>query len=102
MAVLGVAYELGRDRVFATQRAAQLTDDALDARIQVHMLAHERGAPAVGAVVSVGLQRTDTTTQQEALELLDVALDGLGILIHGVGVRRHRPGSCRLLRPARG
>ena len=76
MAVLGVAHELGRDRVLAAQGAAQLADDALDARVQMHMLAHQRRAPAVAAAVAVGLQRTDAATQQEALELLDVALGG--------------------------
>ena len=76
MAVLGVAHDLGRDRGLAAQRAAELADDAPGASVQVDVLAHERRAPAVGAAIAVGLQRADAATQQDALELLDVALGG--------------------------
>jgi hypothetical protein len=38
----------------------------------VHVLARQGRAPAVGARVSIGLQRTEATTQEQALEALDV------------------------------
>ena len=75
MAVLEVAHDLARHRRLAAQRAAQLADDALRARlVQVDLLAGQRRAPAVGAAVAVGLQGADAAAQQHALELLDMAL----------------------------
>jgi hypothetical protein len=71
MTVLAVTHELARDRCVATQRPAQLADDPLFASvIQMDVLARQRCAPAVGAAVAIGLQRTDPAAQQEALELL--------------------------------
>jgi hypothetical protein len=78
--MLRVAHELGRDRVLMTQRAAQLTDDALNAGVQVDVLAHERRASAVRAAIPIGLQRADAATQLQALELLDIML---GWATHG-------------------
>lgn len=72
MAVLGVAHELGRDRMLTAERTAQLADDALSTSVQVDVLAHERRAPAVRAAIPIGLQGTDAATQLQALELLDV------------------------------
>lgn len=76
MAVLGVAHELGRDRMLTAQRAAQLADDALSTGVQMDVLAHERRAPAVRAAIPIGLQGTDAATQLQALELLDVMFGG--------------------------
>lgn len=76
MAVLGVAHELRGDRVLTAQRAAQLADDALSVGVQVDVLAHQGRAAAVRAAIPIGLQRPDAAAQQEALELLDVALGG--------------------------
>ena len=74
--MLGVAHELGRDRMFTAQWAAQLADYALNVSVQMDVLAHEWRAAAVRAVIPIGLQRTDASTQQEALELLDATLGG--------------------------
>lgn len=91
--MLGVAHELGRDRVLAAQRVAQLADDASSARIQVDMLAHERSAPAVAAAVAIGLQRADAAAQQDKLELFDIALGGLAHGAKFAAVRRAPAGA---------
>lgn len=80
VAVLGVAHELGRDRMRTTQRAAQLADDPLNVGVQMHVLAHERRAAAVHAAIPIGLQSAEAATQLQALELLDVVL---GRTAHG-------------------
>ena len=91
MAVLEVAHELGRDRMLTAQWAAQLADDALNAGVQVDVLAHERRASAVRAAIAIGLQRADAAAQLHALELLDVVLGGTA---HAGRVRRRAPRSC--------
>jgi hypothetical protein len=68
-----VAYDLGRHRSLATQRAAKLADDAPGAAVQMDVLAREGGAPTVGTAMPVGLERPDTATEQDVLELLDMA-----------------------------
>jgi hypothetical protein len=78
-----VADELAGERRLAARTTAQLTDDPLlvsgapgyapaRAFVQVHVLAGERRAPAVGAAMPVGLEVDHAATQQKALELLDV------------------------------
>lgn len=80
MTVLWVAHNLGRQRSLAAQGPAQLADDATGrggrASIQVDVLAGEGRAPAVGAAMPVGLERTDTSLQEHSLELLDMARGG--------------------------
>ena len=76
MAVLGVAHELGRDRMLATQWAAQLADDPLNTGVQMDVLAHQRRASAVRAAIPIGLQSPYAASQLQALELLDVMLGG--------------------------
>src|SRR5438105_4879793 len=72
--VLAVAHELGGDGGLATQGAAQLAHDPLAAPlVEVHVLARERRAPAVGAAVAVGLEHVEAAPEELALELLDVA-----------------------------
>jgi hypothetical protein len=72
LTVLGVAYELTEDRGCAVRGPTELTDDAPLLLIEVYALAHQRGAPAVHAVVSIGRQGAHPATQEHALELLDV------------------------------
>jgi len=78
--VLGVAHDLGRHRSLAAQGPAELADDATGpggrASIQVDVLADEGRAPAVGAAMPIGLERTDTAPQENPLELLDMARGG--------------------------
>jgi len=77
VAVLGVANDLGGYRGLAAQRPTELADYAIGtggrASIQVNVLACQRGAPAIGAAMPVGLEGTDTATQQDALELFHMA-----------------------------
>jgi hypothetical protein len=74
--VLAVAHELRRLRLLTAPRAAQRAHDALLApAVQVDMLARQRGAPAVGATVAVGLQRSQASAQEHALQLLDIGCD---------------------------
>lgn len=84
MTVLAVAHNLGGEGRIAAQQAAELADDALGtagrvveasgrAFIQVDVLTGERRASAVGAAMTIGLERPYATTEEEALELLDVA-----------------------------
>jgi hypothetical protein len=67
-----VANDLGRCRGLAAKRPAELTDDAIGAPVEMNVLAGQRGAPAISAAMPVGLEGTDTATQQDALELLNV------------------------------
>jgi hypothetical protein len=71
-----VANDLGRCRGLAAQRPAELTDDAISAggraSIQMNVLACQRSPPTIGAAMPVGLEGTDTATQQDALELFNV------------------------------
>jgi len=61
--VLAVANELGRQRLLAAQLPAELAHDApLAPLVEVHLLARQRRAPAVGAAIAIGLQRTDAAT----------------------------------------
>src|SRR5277367_2574715 len=85
-----MAHDLGRHRSLAAQRPAELADDALGVSIQMDVLAREGGTSAVGAAMSVGLERTDAATQQDALQLLDMPLGGG----HGL---RDSPSRARLL-----
>src|ERR1700722_15191477 len=72
VAVLGVAHDLRGEGSLATEGAAELADDSGGASrrafIQVDLLDRERGAPTVGAAVAIGLERTDTAPQENALE----------------------------------
>jgi hypothetical protein len=83
VAVLCVAHDLRGQRGLATEGTAELADDPVRAGrrafIQMHLLARERGASTVGAAMAVGLERTDATPQQDALELLDMAYGGHGL-----------------------
>src|SRR6478609_10867239 len=78
VAELAVTYHLARERRVPAQPAAQLAHDPDVALVDVDALAHERGALAVQAAMTVGGQRADTAPQQEALELPDVAMRGGG------------------------
>ena len=56
----------------APQRSAELADHTPAAPlVEVHALTHQRGAPAVGAVVAVGRQHAHAAAQQDPLELLE-------------------------------
>src|SRR6478735_6859143 len=73
LAVLAVTYELARDRRVVAQHPTQLADHAAAAAvIEVHVLARQGRAPAVGAALAGGLERADAATQEVSLELLDV------------------------------
>ncbi len=114
VAVLGVAHDLRGHRRLATESAAELADDSVGggadgACVQVDVLACERGASTVGAAVAVGLERTDTAPQENALELLDMAGGGHGLKdslprarflpkMLGASVRRVLPGARSALR----
>ena len=83
MAVLAMAHDLGGDGRIAAQRAAELADDAVGtgeravgAFIQVDVLTCEGSASTVGAAITIGLERPDATTEEEALELLDMTHGG--------------------------
>jgi hypothetical protein len=97
MAVLRVTHDLTRHGSLTAQRTAELANDAVGrggrASIQVDVLARERRAPTVGTAVPVGLQGADTATEQDALELLDMAGGGG----HGLRIRRLLPGSCQFV-----
>ncbi len=68
MTVLAVTHDLARDRRLAPQRAAELADEpAVTAVVDVHVLASQRRAPAVGAAVAIGLELADAATQQVPL-----------------------------------
>lgn len=58
MPELVVTNELARSGLAATQRTTQLADD-LRALVQVHALADERRATAVGTPVTISGQRPD-------------------------------------------
>jgi hypothetical protein len=75
--VLAVAHELAEDRRPVAQGPAQLADDfAAAAVVEVHVLAGQRRAPAVGAAAAVGLQGAQPAAKQVALELLNVLWGG--------------------------
>ena len=76
VAVLRMAHDLGGDRDVAAQGAAELADDGTGAVLQVDVLADQRCASAVGATVPIGLERANAATEQNVLELLDVARGG--------------------------
>lgn len=80
MAVLGVAHDLRGHGSLTTEGPAKLADDAVAvgawAPIQVDVLAREGRASAVGAAMAICLERPDTTTEEDALELLDVGCGG--------------------------
>ncbi len=95
VAVLAVAHQLGGGGGLAPQGAAQLTDDAVDARVQMNVLAYQRRAPAVGTAVAAGLEHVNRTPQQAALEALVVPLDWLA---HSPWIRRRPDGSCLAMR----
>jgi hypothetical protein len=77
VAALEVADELARHGDLTLSRAAQLAHDP-SARTVVHVdvLAHERGASAVGAAVPVRLQGAQAEAKQMALELVGVVCGG--------------------------
>jgi hypothetical protein len=73
LTVLAVAHDLTRHGRLATQRAAELADEAAGASVvDVHVLPDQRRAPAIGALVAIGLQLAHAAPQQEALELVCV------------------------------
>ena len=73
VAVLGVPDELARHWGVLATPAAQLADDPLLASgVDMDALAGERRATTVGAAVPARLERAETATQQQALELLDM------------------------------
>jgi len=71
---LAVAHSLAGERCGAAQLAAQLAHDPLLALVDMYALAHERGALAVVAAMTIGRERSDATPQQEALKLLDICM----------------------------
>ncbi len=74
MAVLAMADQLTGYRGLPAMRTAQLADEVVRAPVvDVHLLACQRCAPAVGAALAVGLQRAQTAAQEHSLELLDMA-----------------------------
>jgi hypothetical protein len=76
MPVLAVAHELRGQRLLAAPGTAQGAHDALLAvAVEVHVLARQRRAPAVGASVAVGLQCPEALAQEHALELFDIVCD---------------------------
>jgi hypothetical protein len=72
VAVLAVEHTLAGVRAACVEQPAQVAHDARLALVEVHALAHQRRAPTPRAPVPVGAQQPDATTQQSALELLDV------------------------------
>jgi hypothetical protein len=68
-----MAHDLGRHGGLATQRAAELADDAPGAAIQMDVLAREGRATTVGTAMPIGLERPHAATEQDVLELLDMA-----------------------------
>jgi hypothetical protein len=71
VAVLAVPDDLARDGRFASARTTQLADDPpLTTGIEVHVLAREWSASAVGAAMPVRLERPETAAQQHQLEQL--------------------------------
>src|SRR5664280_2220245 len=71
VAVLGVPDDLARQGCVPARGAAELAHQALaPAGVEVHVLARQRGAAAVGTTAAVGLQRADTAAQEHPLELL--------------------------------
>ena len=91
MTELAVANDLALKRRSTTKLAAQLADDAL-CLLDAYALAHERRAVTVDAAMAVGGKRADATTQEKALELLDIDM-GRG---HGPYFRQGHAGSCTL------
>jgi hypothetical protein len=57
----------------------------------VDALTHERGASAIGAAMAVCRERSNPASQEDALELLNVAVEES----HGGCFRRIRRSSCR-------
>jgi hypothetical protein len=76
MAELAMAHELAGERRGAAQLAAELAHDAGLALVYVDALPHEWGALTVDAAMAVGGQRPDAASQEDALELLDIAMRG--------------------------
>jgi hypothetical protein len=76
VAVLGVAYELARHRTLPAEGAAKLADDPLGVLVEVDLLPDEGRSPAVAAAVAARLEGAHTSTEEEALELLHVAVGG--------------------------
>jgi len=77
MSVLAVPDELARQWTVAVRRATQRADQTLlGGAVDVHLLAGERRTPAIRAAAAIGLKRTETTPQQDALEQLDVGHRG--------------------------
>src|SRR6476660_5078575 len=76
LAVAGVAHDLAGHRRVATFGAAELADDPSAAALEdVHLLAVERGAPAVRAPPAVGFARPDAAAQQQDLEGFELAVE---------------------------
>ena len=81
-----MADDLAGERALAVGRAAELADEPLPARlgergqggegrgrVEMHLLAGQRRAPAVGATLAVGRQRSEASAEEEHLQLLDGA-----------------------------
>jgi hypothetical protein len=68
-----MAHDLGRHGSLAAQRTAELADDAMGPAVQMDVLPREGGAPTVGAAMTVGLEGPDAATEQDVLELFDMA-----------------------------
>src|SRR5262249_15219563 len=88
-AVARIAHDLARHRRLGALGAAQLAHDpTAPALEQVHLLAVERGAPAVGAAPAIGFARPHAAAQEQDLEGCELAVE-----------RRHR--AVLLRRPER-
>lgn len=71
-----MADELVGEWYATAQLTAKLAHDSHLTLIDVDVLAYERSALAVCAAMAIGGERADTTPQENALELLDIAMWG--------------------------
>jgi hypothetical protein len=76
VAELAVTHELAREGGLTPHGAAELAHDPRVALVEVDALAHEWSALAVCAAVAVGRERSYAAPQEEALELLYIAIGG--------------------------
>jgi hypothetical protein len=72
VAVLAVEHALAGVRQSGMRRAAEIAHDPCLALVEVHPLAHQRGASTMRAGVAIGGEEPQAAPQQMALELLDV------------------------------